>query len=681
MPDNAISLNNNRVLDFIGVGFGPSNLALAVAAKEIEPARAGLFFERRAAFDWHPGLLFDNSRMQISFLKDLATLRNPASAFSFLQYTKAKGRLERFVNVNSFHPTRWEYRDYLRWVADAFADQVHYGSVVLRIAPVSQNAEDRHSLFKVEVEKLDTKEKSCYWTRNVVYAAGGKPRYPNIEGSSQANVIHSSNFLHEFPQRFPDTDGAYRFGVVGDGQSAGEIVLHLLQHYPNAQVHSFISGYALRPVDRSSFVNEAFSLSAMEDFHASSNEKRALLRQELLNTNYGVVAPELIEQIYERDYLDRVKGAQRLTIHRFSALASIQTDANGVVITCTDRCDAEPTATKLDGLALATGYERELDTEIFAEILPFMQREPSGAPRLTRNYRVEMQPQISAGLYLQGYGESSHGLSDTLLSLLPFRSRDIFDDIRRQERHQIPTRRLHAGEYPPKYHLENDPEKLYAVLERCRFATLISARNDEPMVTHVPLILDRTKGCKGTLFGHMDRANPHVDLLEGREALALFHGPNAYISPHVYTTVQLPTWNSITVHVRGRIRLLSTREALLRGLASIAETDQRTGAYRLNLDSPRIGQLATYIVGFELEIDELIGRFKLSQDRNATDQRLAAIELAQRSEVGERALIERALGYVLEPEFRGIHEMLEAQTSRSPDAQAEMDERLALPPR
>src|SRR4051794_10016492 len=101
--------------DFVGVGFGPSNLALAVAAEELAPNLQGLFVERSRCFQWHPGMMLDGARMQISFLKDLATLRNPASQYTFLQYVKAKGRLERFVNINEFRLSRLEYGDYLRW--------------------------------------------------------------------------------------------------------------------------------------------------------------------------------------------------------------------------------------------------------------------------------------------------------------------------------------------------------------------------------------------------------------------------------------------------------------------------------------------------------------------------------------------------------------------------------------
>jgi len=689
VPASACRLRNQQILDFVGVGFGPSNLALAVAANELDPTASGLFFERKPAFDWHPGLLLDSSRMQISFLKDLATLRNPASAFSFLQYTKAKGRLERFVNVANFHPTRWEYRDYLRWVAAAFDKQVRYSSVVRRITPVSSKADASCDLFEVEVEHLDKSETTIYWARNVVYAAGGKPRYLDVngrkhDGSTIPNIVHSGEYLLRFPQQFPVASAPLRFGIVGDGQSAGEIVLNLLQRYPNAQVHSFISGYALRPVDRSPFVNEAFSFAEMEAFHDSNPPKRDLLKQALRSTNYGVVAPELIDQIYEADYLDEIRGVRRLTTHRFCHVTSITTDANEIVVTSSERCSEESSVIRLDGLVLATGYERELDPEIFASILPFVQSTSPGALPLSKNYRVELQPRISAGLYVQGYAENSHGLADTLLSLLPFRSRDIFNDMRRSPPVDgLATTRLRDIEYPPARHLESNPEKLYAVIERCRFATLISADNGEPIVTHVPLILDRTRGAKGTLFGHMDRGNPHLDLLGKTPALALFHGPQSYISPHVYTTVQLPTWNSITVHVRGKVRLLTCPNALLSGLASISETDTRPGAYRLDLEHPAIDRLTHYIVGFEIEIEELIGRFKLSQDRNQTDQRLAAIELAEQSEVGARSLIETAMGYVLEPhrptantnvakidpaQPRIANELFEVQAARTPDA-------------
>ncbi|OXH82188.1 ornithine monooxygenase, partial [Burkholderia multivorans] len=75
-------------------------------------------------------------RMQISFLKDLVTMRDPKSRYTFINYLFERGRLNEFINLKNFYPTRVEFHDYLSWVADAFDDRVHYGETVTAIEPV-----------------------------------------------------------------------------------------------------------------------------------------------------------------------------------------------------------------------------------------------------------------------------------------------------------------------------------------------------------------------------------------------------------------------------------------------------------------------------------------------------------------------------------------------------------------
>ena len=108
-------------LDVIGVGFGPSNLALAIALDELAAKRGrhldALFLERQADYRWHGDTLVAQSEMQISFLKDLVSLRNPTSVYSFVNYLHQHGRLTDFINLGTFYPCRMEYNDYLRWVA------------------------------------------------------------------------------------------------------------------------------------------------------------------------------------------------------------------------------------------------------------------------------------------------------------------------------------------------------------------------------------------------------------------------------------------------------------------------------------------------------------------------------------------------------------------------------------
>lgn len=639
-------------VDVLGIGVGPSNLALAVAAQELDPARTMLFLERSESFQWHPGMMFDTARMQVSFLKDFATLRNPASAYTFLQYLKAQGRLEQFVNLRELYPTRVEYQDYMAWVAKAFAAQIRYGVRVTRVTSVAAEqgdlgaaAEGQPTLWRVDAVESGSGRPTSLLARNIVWAAGGDPRMPASWDRVSPAVLHASAFLLRFPEQFPMRDRPYEFAVAGDGQTAGEVAAYLLQHYPLATVHLVVAGATLRAVDSSPFVNERFNAASADAFFNAGPQERGEWLRELRDTNYGVVEPDLLHALYRCVYQDEVRGKRRLHIHSHARLTEVRPRGSGIRLDLMPRFGGSMQSLDCDGLVVATGYERRLDPTVFSEVLPSIPIEASGELPLTRHYRVRMAPVLSAGLYVQGYGEASFGPADSLLSLLPFRARDIMEDIRRRDG-PAQSRRppVHAA-YPPRRHLENDPDKLFLVMERCAFATLISVLDGEPVVTQVPLTLDRTRGCSGVLFGHMDRSNPHAELLQDRRILALFHGPNAFISPRVYQTSQLPTWNSITVHARGTVRVIQDRQALLQGMCTLAErADPGPQGYRLSPEDPRIEPLMKHVVGFEIEIDELVGRFKLSQDRNEADRAQAALAMAMHSEVGERDLIRRVTG-------------------------------------
>ena len=127
--------------DVIGVGFGPSNLALAIALDECARRSrlkcAPLFVEKQPHFTWHGGMLLPGSDMQISFLKDLVSLRDPTSPFTFVNYLHKRGRLLDFINCRTFYPSRIEFNDYLRWVAGQFKSQAAYGETIVAVEPVT----------------------------------------------------------------------------------------------------------------------------------------------------------------------------------------------------------------------------------------------------------------------------------------------------------------------------------------------------------------------------------------------------------------------------------------------------------------------------------------------------------------------------------------------------------------
>lgn len=133
------------VHDLIGIGFGPSNVAMAIAISE-HNARSGTreavtaqFFEQQPAFGWHRGMLIDDATMQVSFLKDLVTLRNPSSEFSFLCYLQSKGRLIDFINHKNLFPLRVEFHDYFEWAASQVDDLVSYDHEVVGVTQVVED--------------------------------------------------------------------------------------------------------------------------------------------------------------------------------------------------------------------------------------------------------------------------------------------------------------------------------------------------------------------------------------------------------------------------------------------------------------------------------------------------------------------------------------------------------------
>ena len=243
--------------DVIGLGFGPANLAIAVALEEDRRVREnGLrycFLEKKQAFEWHGGMLLDDSRMQISFLKDLATLRNPSSRYTFVNYLHQKRRLEAFINISTFTPSRLEYNDYLGWAAGHFADRVHYGEEVIAVEPVMDGGEV--SRVKV-ISRLADGRTRARITRNLVVSIGGEPAVPEIFRTlrEDGRVIHSAQYL----ERIQGVAEPRRIAVIGSGQSAAEIFTDLCGRFPTAEVSMVMRSQAMRPADDSPFVNEIF---------------------------------------------------------------------------------------------------------------------------------------------------------------------------------------------------------------------------------------------------------------------------------------------------------------------------------------------------------------------------------------------------------------------------------------
>lgn len=244
--------------DLVCVGFGPASLAIGVALHDALESGAPLkshaakiaFLERQPKFAWHAGMQIPGARMQISFLKDMATLRNPRSEFTFLNYLHANDRLVSFTNLNTFLPLRIEYEDYLRWCAGWFEDNVAYNEDVLGIES-HKRGDGVVDAFSVTSRNNRTGQTATRRSKNVVIAVGGRPKIPACLPQKHPRVIHSSQFVTDAPRIFKDPNAPIRVAVIGSGQSAAEIFNNLPCQFPNSQNFLLIRGAALRPSDDS----------------------------------------------------------------------------------------------------------------------------------------------------------------------------------------------------------------------------------------------------------------------------------------------------------------------------------------------------------------------------------------------------------------------------------------------
>ena len=187
--------------------------------------------------------------------------------------------------------------------------------------------------------------------------------------------------------------------------------------------------------------------------------------------------------------------------------------------------------------------------------------------------------------------------------------------------------------YIPPAFREEDTAALHEMMRRARFATLVNGTGGEIQATHLPLLLDSERGALGTLRGHVARANPQWrQFVGGSEALAIFLGPHAYVSPNWYeTALSVPTWNYVAVHAYGTVRYFDDTEALtalLRETVRIYEYGQLNPWDMDALPVEFVERLAGGIVGFEIEITRLEGKWKLGQNRSEADRRGVAQALS-----------------------------------------------------
>jgi transcriptional regulator len=206
--------------------------------------------------------------------------------------------------------------------------------------------------------------------------------------------------------------------------------------------------------------------------------------------------------------------------------------------------------------------------------------------------------------------------------------------------------------YVPEHFVIAKPNVCHRTIIEHSFGELVTVDPAGlPFATHLPFLIDPARGPNGTLIAHMAHANPQWrHFTEGKPALTIFHGPHAYVSPAWYGIhPAVPTWNYIAVHAYGSPKIIKEPDAVKEILCRLVDANESANGTTWRMDTLTDQYLACMmraIVAFEIPIDHLEGKAKLSQNRDAADHGHVAAALARSNDPTARALAREMLGVI-----------------------------------
>jgi lysine N6-hydroxylase len=405
---------DSQVLDLVGVGIGPTNLSLAALLARFPDVRSR-FFERRANFNWHPGMMLSNTRMQTSFLKDLVTPVDPTSPYSFLAYLVAKGRFFRFLNADFSRVRRIEFADYMRWTSEQLPS-LSFGRAVEQV-----RFDGRDFVVSVAGSPVTTRAK------NLVLAIGLERHIPAwAEPHLGPAIVHN----HGYMGSSINVEGK-RVAVIGGGQSGAEIFLDIMSGARGqpADVAWLSRRPNLDPLDETSFTNEYFTPDYVRHFHKLNPQRRSLMVRAQKLAGDGV-SPEtlrdLSQLLYECDFLAPRPWQHRILTHR--DVRSMRKERGVFHLNMRNGFARSDESLPVDMLILATGYRYKLPA-FLDTLAPSMERDVDGSVKLNEDYTVNWDGPRTHRIYMQNAGRNSHGIADPQLSLAAWRAGVIANSL------------------------------------------------------------------------------------------------------------------------------------------------------------------------------------------------------------------------------------------------------------
>ncbi|WP_016699291.1 lysine N(6)-hydroxylase/L-ornithine N(5)-oxygenase family protein [Actinoalloteichus spitiensis] len=414
--------------DLLAVGCGPFNLGLAALASTVDDLDL-VVCEEHDELSWHPGLMFDDALLQVSFLADLVTLVDPGHPLSFLRYLRDRDRLYRFYVRERFHPTRLEYQDYLRWAAERLP-AVRFGH---RVENVTWDA--RAGRFAVGVR--DTAgTTTTVLARDLVLGIGTEPSIPPaLAGLPADRLVHSGDYLH----RAASVERAGRVTVVGSGQSGAEIALDLLRRGTDAPALSWLTRTPVfAPLDYSKLVLEMTTPDYVRYFHGLDGAVRDTLVAGQWRHYKGIseaTLEELHDVLYRRQLHPEASDVELRS--GVAVLGAEEDPAGGAVLTCHHADTGREFRHRTDLVVAATGY-RQRHPKFLAPLAPAVHTDHAGRPVVRLDHSVELDPHITGRVFVSNADLHSHGVAAPDLGIGAVRNATILNAVTGRECYRPP---------------------------------------------------------------------------------------------------------------------------------------------------------------------------------------------------------------------------------------------------
>lgn len=399
--------------DLIGLGVGPFNLSLAALLEKTKQVK-NIFFEKKANFEWHSEMMFADSTMQTTYLKDLVTPVDPTSPYSFLNYLLQRNLFYQFLNTQRTVISRREFEQYCTWVSQQLSHKIEF------------NTEVRLVNFKDGLFHIST-DKGSYQSQNICVATGLVPRIPDCA----YRFIGPKVFHAKSPQLKNMNLEDKSVVIIGGGQTGIEIFRNALQEKwgKPAAIRLMTRRKNLEPLDESAFTNDYFTPAYVDSFwNLNSEKKEKIVASQKLASDGNT--PSYLLDLYNDLYrLKHVELDPRdIRILACRNLLGMNESGSGYKLQVENCFQGVKEEFSADIVILSTGFQSFIPP-MLEPLFPKIHFDDQKRFQFKKSYAIKWDGPENNRIYALNFSRHNHGIVDPQTSLMAWRSGVVINDL------------------------------------------------------------------------------------------------------------------------------------------------------------------------------------------------------------------------------------------------------------